>query len=299
MQKLAGTFNAKLTLEPELLSQTGCQGVILALPPDQNLLYGKLFLKQGLDLFIQKPLATTYKDARELFDISVLEKRILMGGSDIRYRPDILKAKALIKQGYIGETRYLHGQFCHVLNSSGWRQDVFQDMGEHVVSVVRELMGTPEQVTLKRHGALSGQLYFEAASWFADARLSWESTRGDVPEITVEGTKGTLYLNTSGSSQIDFHKVRKSTDGNLGRMPQLRDWLTNPHEKMHCKGPHSYTRKLRDFLEAMVSRPPTTSFIEDLEGFHTICEVLTSFNGVAESREPKSLLAKLGLIHRE
>jgi predicted dehydrogenase len=290
MQRLASAFGATITLESESLSQLGCQGVILALPPDQNSLYGKLFLKQGLDVFIQKPLATTYQEARELLDLARLKERILMGGSDFRFRADVLKAKTLIKRGYIGEPRYLHGQFCHVFKSSGWRQNVFQDMGEHVVSVVKELMGPAKEIALKRHSPFSGQMYFEGASWFADARSSWESPRGPMPEIVVEGTEGTLHLNTSRPSEIDCYKVRTWEPGKFGRIPGLRDWLTNAHEKIYCKGPHSYTRKLQEFLEAIVSRPSTTTFVEDLETFRVLFDLLSLSADIGSGRDHEANL---------
>jgi len=292
LQKLARVFGAQSVTDADQVTATGCRAVILALPPDQNSYYGKLFLRQGLDVFIQKPLAATYEEAHELFQVATEEKRILMGGSDIALRPDIMKAKALIQQGYIGQPRYLHGQFCHVIERSSWRHDIFQDMGEHVITVVRELMGTPEQTVIKRSGVFSGQFYFEANGWFADVRLSWESYRGRAPEIIVEGTQGNLHLNTSDLNEIDCYKVRGWVGGGLARIPRLREWLTNSHEKVRCEGPHSYSRKLDEFLKAVTTGAPTTSFLEELETFRILCDAMGPPAAVATAADQSSKVAR-------
>jgi predicted dehydrogenase len=273
LTKLARIYQAKLVLDPDEVGWMGSQAVILALPPEHNFRYADHFLRQGLDVFVQKPLASNFDQAQELFENALQRQRILMGGSDMGYRADIVKAKKLIKQGYIGDPQYLHAQFCHLQERAGWRTDVFLDMGEHVISVVRELMGDPVKISAKRHNPSSGQLYFEGPSWSADTRLSWEASRGNAPEIIIEGTRGALHLNTDDWKEI--HGYRTSVGASaLARLPKLQQWLSDSHEVIRCAGLHSYARKIKDFLNATESRTSEVGFDRDLETFRMLRDAI-------------------------
>jgi predicted dehydrogenase len=268
LRKLARVYDAKVFHDPGQVATFGCEAVILALPPDQNLSHGKLFLQAGLDVYVQKPLAPTLREAQALFDVARRENRILMGGSDFCYRPDIVRAKELIRQGYIGKATYLHAQFCRIQKPQSWRQDVFEDMGEHAISAITELMGTPRTLAIKRQGTLSGQIYMEGESWSADARLSWETFRGEVPEIIVEGTEGSFHLNMRDWRTVHYYRTVTSS-GPLWRKPEFHS-----HHVIHCDGIHSYARKLAEFLNASKNRTGVTNFSAELQKFRMLREAM-------------------------
>src|SRR6184192_1656712 len=89
--------------------QDRCRAVVLALPPKPNHELARTFLEKGLDVYIQKPLIPA--QAWELFKSAVAQKRVIMGGSDMAYRPDIIQARTLIARGDIGTPNYFRGLF--------------------------------------------------------------------------------------------------------------------------------------------------------------------------------------------
>jgi len=273
LHKLAHVYGAKVFHHPEQVAALGCAGVVLALPPAENLRHGRLFLQAGLDVFVQKPLANTVEEAQELFDIARRENRILMGGSDFPFRADIVRAGELIKEGYIGQPTYLHAQFCRIHHPSDWRTDVLEDMGDHALSAISALMGTPRTLAIRRNGPLSAQLYLEGESWSADARLSWETSRGEMPEIIIEGTGGSFHLNTREWQTLHYYKTVESF--NLrARLPGFKHWKSESHKVIQCDGIHSYARMLAEFLSAGESTTAARSFSTELVKFRMLREAM-------------------------
>jgi predicted dehydrogenase len=50
----------------------------------------------------EKPLATTYADAKELFDLAKQKSKVLMACQSLRFLPERLSAKSLVDNGEIG-----------------------------------------------------------------------------------------------------------------------------------------------------------------------------------------------------
>lgn len=269
IEKLAGRHNISQLNEEDLLGQ--CRAVVLAMPPKANHERAGAFLHLGLDVYMQKPLILS--EAKLLFEYATANGRIIMGGSDMPYRPDIIRARALIAQGIIGEPIYFQGVFCTEMVPTGWRDEIVTDLGEHVVSVVCEVMGTPERMSYDRMSSVSGQFHFRGSDWAADVRVSWQSASGSVPEIAIQGTEATIEVN---NGVVQVYKQRPMRHvAKLWRWPRIQHALrVSKTRYMVSTGQHSYANRLERFLTACMMREPNVDFGVDLRNAELLQHVL-------------------------
>ena len=71
--------------------------------------------KEGLDLFLEKPLSNSLKDVKKLYAIVKKKKLITQMGCNLRFHPCIKKIKSLIEQKKIGKIISAQVQNCSYL----------------------------------------------------------------------------------------------------------------------------------------------------------------------------------------
>ncbi len=144
--------------------------------------YTMLALSLGANVICEKPLAFTYADAAEMFELAKKQGKLLMACQSMRFTPDRIAAKELIDKGVLGTPYYCEfsrirrrgiptwGTF-HIKEKSGGGALI--DIGVHMLDAAIWLMGNPEVIsvsgstfkklhhepgTLKSSGALTGNV---------------------------------------------------------------------------------------------------------------------------------------------
>lgn len=92
----------------EILDWPEIQAVVIATPTSTHYEMALEALKRDKDLFVEKPLASTVKEAEGLLAEAEKRGRILMVGHLMLFHPALLRLKALIQQGELGEILYLY-----------------------------------------------------------------------------------------------------------------------------------------------------------------------------------------------
>lgn len=115
--------------------------------------YVKKALMSGANVLCEKPLATTYADAEELFSLAKEQNRVLMACQSLRFLPERLAAKELLDKGEVGPVYYAEfsrirrrgiptwGNF-HIKSASGG--GALLDIGVHALDSAIWLMGNPK-----------------------------------------------------------------------------------------------------------------------------------------------------------
>ncbi|MEC7168280.1 MAG: Gfo/Idh/MocA family oxidoreductase [Candidatus Thermoplasmatota archaeon] len=85
-----------------LVEQFNLDSVIVATPNETHYELGNTFLKKGIDVFLEKPIATTFEDASSLVSTSIHRGKMLKSGFLLRFHPCIIDARAQIRTGRIG-----------------------------------------------------------------------------------------------------------------------------------------------------------------------------------------------------
>lgn len=123
-----------------LLEVPALDAVVVATPPHLHHAHAKAALEAGCHVFVEKPLCTTSRDARELVELAARANLVLMVGHTFIYNNLVHDVKRRIDAGDLGEVRYLYSQR---LNLGSVRQDVdaLWNLAPHDISIANFLLG--------------------------------------------------------------------------------------------------------------------------------------------------------------
>jgi predicted dehydrogenase len=109
LNAIADKFNIKerYTDYNELLKKNDADAVIVATPTSTHKDVAIACLKAGKHVLVEKPLARTYKEAKPIVEAAAKNKKLIMVGMNLRYRPDAMILKSILASGEAGEPFYV------------------------------------------------------------------------------------------------------------------------------------------------------------------------------------------------
>jgi UDP-2-acetamido-3-amino-2,3-dideoxy-glucuronate N-acetyltransferase len=192
-------------------------GVDIVTPADNHLAIARECFEKGKDVFVEKPIALTSKEAKEMIALAEKGGRLLQVGHVYRYHPASSKMKDLIEEGRLGKIQYAYG---HFMGFKRPRTDVgvTQTDGIHYFDLFNFLFGEfPHAVrAVVRHylnltlddTSISVLEYGEKLA-FVEAGYMPPETRRD---ISIIGDRGSLYCNFQKTS-LSFFGNRHERQG--------------------------------------------------------------------------------------
>ena len=128
--------------------------LVVALPNSQHVSVTRAAFEAGVDVFLEKPMATDATGAAELRALAASTGRVLLIGHMWRYDPQALWLRDQVGSGALGEIVKTKGYGVHVdWGPSGWFTDpelagggALIDMGVHAIDTARFLLGDPDPV---------------------------------------------------------------------------------------------------------------------------------------------------------
>jgi len=107
----------------------------------------------GKHVLLEKPIARTLEEADSILEAAKKSPGKFMVAESWRFYDNLLQAKALLEEGYIGRVFFLEGYSLHDWLHGGWRLNrkvmgggFLIDRGVHFVAVLRYLGGDVEEV---------------------------------------------------------------------------------------------------------------------------------------------------------
>lgn len=116
-----------------------------------------LALNHGCHVACEKPLALTYKDTKELFDLAKEKNKVLMACQTLRYNDEYRFAREMIREEKLGEIYFAEfsmlrrrgipkwGTF-HKMETNGG--GCLCDLGVHLIDAALWIMGSPDLVSV-------------------------------------------------------------------------------------------------------------------------------------------------------
>lgn len=203
-----------------ILDRSDVDAVAVCLPDDLHTEVSVLAAAAGKHLFVEKPLATTLSDCRQISDACERAGVKLMVGHCLRFDPRFVQGYEAIRDGHIGEilhartwrgTSIVHGK------RIGGRTSLPLFLGVHDVDILHWYLGSRvnlvHAIGVRRQLASLGVddavfclLKFESGA-IASVDLSWvmPQTAGQVRSNTLE--KGMEITGTRGMISIAAHNV--------------------------------------------------------------------------------------------
>ena len=132
-------------VEAVLSSDVG--GVVIATPAETHFALVKQALLADKDVFVEKPMALTYEQGKELVILARARNRILMVGHVLEYHPAIVKLLELIAQDELGKIRYIYSNRLS-LGKIRREENILWSFAPHDIAVILRLTGgMPFQVS--------------------------------------------------------------------------------------------------------------------------------------------------------
>ncbi len=124
----------------ELLADPAVDAVAVATSVPTHHAVGLAALAAGKHVFIEKPLAASVEQARELVEAAEAAGRTLMVGHLLLFHPGLRAVKELISSGQLGTIYYLYGNRQN-LGKVRADENALWSLGAHDVAVLLDLVG--------------------------------------------------------------------------------------------------------------------------------------------------------------
>lgn len=171
------------------------QAVVIATPARTHYELTKEALNAGKHVLVEKPLALTGVEARELVELADQPNRVLMVGHTFMYNPAVCKMKELVDAGGIGDVYYIYS---NRVNLGRVRQDInaLWNIAPHDISILLYLLDRmPTQVAAQGGVFLQEGIedvvfttFFFDSDVIAHVQVSWLDP-SKVRRMTVVGSK--------------------------------------------------------------------------------------------------------------
>jgi predicted dehydrogenase len=214
---------AKTQFQPEkittrfddLTEDAELDAIVIATTGPSHFALCKKGLLAGKDVYVEKPMVLSVKDAEELVKLADQHKRILMVGHLLEYHPVVQKLRDMIKAGELGEVRYIYSQRLN-LGTVRMDENALWNFAPHDISVILYLLDlNPTDVSAR------GQSYLQPGI-------------EDVVFMSMNfGGKAMGHVHVS---WLDPHKIRKITIVGSKRMAVFDDLEPNEKLKIYDKG---------------------------------------------------------------
>lgn len=133
----------------QVLSDPAIDGVAFASPAEMHVQHASAALRAGKHVFVEKPLALTVPEGRELAQLAAKTQRILMVGHLLHYHPLVQKLFELVREGRFGEIRHVYSNRLNIGKVRS-EEDVIWSFAPHDLSVILGIVGRmPEQVSVE------------------------------------------------------------------------------------------------------------------------------------------------------
>ena len=150
------------TAADELINDHEIDAVAIATPVDSHFPLALAALRAGKHVLVEKPIASTAEQARQLIDEAAQRNLVLMVDHTFVYTGAVRKMRELIRTEAFGKIRYYNSTR---VNLGLFQNDVnvLWDLAVHDLSIMRYIVdGIPVAVSATGHGHLAGQPEYAA-----------------------------------------------------------------------------------------------------------------------------------------
>jgi predicted dehydrogenase len=186
-------------------------GIVVATPVSTHFQIAKRALLKGKSVMVEKPLAMSSLECKELIEIAAENEAILMVGHTFVYSPPVRKVKQLIAAGDIGRPYFLSSSRVNL----GIHQkdvDVVWDLAPHDLSILFYwLEEKPEAISAVGRACIGSQpdvasIHLRFPSGFlATIEVSWLAPRKLRRTVLVGSKSMVVYDDTSADEKIKLY----------------------------------------------------------------------------------------------
>jgi len=138
----------------EILANSEIEAVAVVTPSHTHYKIVKQAIEAGKHVYVEKPISTVAAEAKALDELATKNNMVLMVGHLLMYHPAVNRLKMLIKDGVLGDIRYVQSDR---LNINHFKNDrsVMWDLAPHDVSMTSYVLGKEPVRVISAVGASS------------------------------------------------------------------------------------------------------------------------------------------------
>ncbi|SDM73796.1 Predicted dehydrogenase [Fictibacillus solisalsi] len=249
--------------------------VLIVTPPQTHKELAIKAIQRGFHVMMEKPLAHTLEEAKELLNVKQNHHKQLMVSQNYRWNSPIQTVKQLLDADKIGRVEWMNYSFQRASHFGGWRDRydhiLLEDMSIHHFDLMRYLLN-------KNPVEVYAQSYRPSWSWFQgnpnahvsiafedDVHVSymgsWVTKGKETPwngEFRLVGEKGAIELMED--------KVTLYDSNNEGQVVPLVDL---PYDDRTLSVDH--------FVQSIISgNQPATSIEDNIKSYELTCAAIES-----------------------
>ena len=237
--------------------QAGFDGYTVATPAETHTAIARQILDAGYPVLVEKPLALTSRDARELRDLARRRRLTLMVGHLLLFHPAMRVIRALIDDGKIGKLQQLYSNRLN-LGTVRTEENILWSFAPHDLSIFQDLVGSTPIEVVSRGGAFlqphvhdsTITLLTYPGNVIGHIFVSWLHPFKE-HRLVVVGSKGMLsFEDTSVTKEVRFYE--KGIDWVHGE-PIKRD---GPTEVVPFESTPPLTAELAHFIACLEGSEP-------------------------------------------
>jgi predicted dehydrogenase len=201
------------SLEPALKL---ADAVVIATPPRTHASLALAALRSGTSALVEKPLATSTAQAKQLIEEASAQDRVLMVGHTFEHNAAVWKLRELVQNQQLGRIHYIDSAR---LNLGLYQSDVnvIWDLAPHDISIFNYILGS-RPATVQAWGSRHGHHHLEDVAYL---RLTYTD-----PEVTAN-----IHV-----SWLDPCKVRRVTVVGGSKMAVYNDLAAEERIRIFDKG---------------------------------------------------------------
>jgi len=195
-----------------VLQDPNVDAAIIATPVATHFDLAIEMLKAGKHILVEKPLATTVQDVKEIGALAKKNGLVAMVGHTFLFSPPVRHVKRVIESGTLGDIRYIYSQR---LNLGRIRSDVdaLWNFAPHDISIIQYWLNEPTPLSIVRNGgayiqdALADVVFLNITypnNILANIHVSWLDPRR-VRSMTVVGTKQMVVYDDAAENKVAIH----------------------------------------------------------------------------------------------
>lgn len=209
--ELATRLECEAFTDPRALAaNVQLDAAIICTPPSTHEPIALEFVKRGINVLCEKPLAISVESAQRMHQAARKNGVLLTMASKFRYVPDVRMAKLLVDMGTIGDLVVVENTFTsHVDMTHRWNScpeisggGVLIDNGTHAVDILRYFMGPLRDVQVVESRRTQDLAVEDTVQVFVrndrgvvgTTDLSWSIDKGLTTYLRLYGTQGTILV---------------------------------------------------------------------------------------------------------
>ncbi|MEN8192205.1 MAG: Gfo/Idh/MocA family oxidoreductase [Bacteroidota bacterium] len=228
-----------------LINDPDINAVYVATPPSSHKEYTIAAANAGKPVYVEKPMAMSYHEAKEMIEACVHYKVKLFIAYYRRALPRFLKVKSLLNDGAIGDIRFVNVRYYETPREDDidgnlhWHTDpsiagcgYFCDLGSHIIDLIQFLLGdiveasgheSNQNKIYQTEDIVSGEFLFDTGIHGVGVWAFNASENKD--EVEIMGSKGKITYSTFANNPVVLYRNGTIEKFNIPHPKHIQQYL--------------------------------------------------------------------------